>query len=59
MLWPPAPFREDFDGSLSCADGFTFELSHYIGDKPPIREAFVISNMDKWQKGDQAIAMDG
>lgn len=49
MPWTPAPFRVDFNGFLSCADGFTFELCHYMGDKPPIREAFVISNVDKWQ----------
>lgn len=31
-------------------DGFTFELCHGRGDKPPRREAFVVSNMDKWQQ---------
>lgn len=33
-----------------CVVGFTFELCHGRGDKPPRREAFVVSNMDKWQQ---------
>lgn len=34
----------------ACTDAFTFELSHVTGDKPPRREVFVISNVDKWQQ---------
>jgi len=39
----------DFNGVLSSADGFAFELRHHMGDKLPAREAFVLSNMDEWQ----------
>lgn len=35
--------REDFSGNRSSMDGFTFALCHGMGDKPPRREAFVIS----------------
>lgn len=35
--------REDFRGDRSSMDGFTFALCHGTGDKPPRREAFVIS----------------
>lgn len=35
--------REDFSGDRSSMDGFTFALCHGMGDKPPRREAFVIS----------------
>lgn len=34
----------------ACTDAFTFELSRGMGDKPPRRGVFVISNVDKWQQ---------